>query len=115
MAAGASILSSALGSAWGAGGTNNESSSPNVSPGLDPGRYAYELWLGQEARKRSDKKFTDTLNERKREFNATNALDARREQSQSGMSALAFLASQRSNAEILGRNRSIRDSILYNQ
>jgi hypothetical protein len=111
--AGGSILTSALGSAWGAQGSNNETNSPNVSPGLDPGRYAYELWLGQEARKRSGKQFADKLDEQKREFNAQSALFNKEAGATQGMNALQYLASQRMNAETLGRNRSVRDSILF--
>jgi hypothetical protein len=67
----AALLGEALKSAWGAQGSG-EGSTPNVSPGLDPGRYAFELFWKSLQDREAKRKFEEQMQEKRREFDAAN-------------------------------------------
>jgi hypothetical protein len=122
MAAGAilGLLDSIIGSGSNSGAKGDKQAGGlgyNIlgAPG-DPGGTAYDLWNAQ--RKRKDEMNRQAVEDAFRQ----KALDLTQrgmmnEQTNAtrgaGMNSLQYLASQRANAEILGRNRSIRNSILY--
>jgi hypothetical protein len=94
-----SLLTSLIGNATDAQGTSNSSSTPNVSPGLDPGRYAFELWFNKERREEEAK-------EREKE----RALKTRA----MNMTGIGMLAQERQQAEENSRLRTFRNGLFSN-
>lgn len=69
------LLGAALQSAWGASGTSGADKTPNVSPGLDPGRYAFELWFNKKRREEDQRERDRLFQENQRQFNVKSDLD----------------------------------------
>lgn len=114
-----SILGSALQSAWGAGGTTSPERTPSVSPGLDPGRYAFDLWFNKKRREEEQRNLDRAFTENQRQFNEKMGLDqlatmsrVNNEGRQLGMSGIEMLANNRVRAQQAARQQAFARDLL---
>ena len=106
--AGASILSEALKSAWSSGGTTGQNKTPTVSPGLDPGKYGFELLFNQQRREEEAAEKQRLLEEEKRQFDVAAGIKSREQD----MMGIGMLAEQRGAADKNARIRAFRKALL---
>ena len=106
--AGASILSTALKSAWDSGGTTGTDKTPSVSPGLDPGKYAFELWFNKQRREEEQAEKDRLFQEEQRQFDITAGQKGREQD----MLGIGMLAEQRGAADKNARLRTFRKALL---
>ena len=71
------LLAEFVGAAATQKGGGSPYSAPAISPGLDPGRYAYELWFNKQRRKEAQANMDREFNEGKREFDVSAGLKGR--------------------------------------
>lgn len=102
----APILAGLIQNATSAGGTTSKGT-PNVSPGLDPGRYAFELWFGKQRREEEAAEKEREMQEQIREFDISAGIK-NREQNTIG---IGMLAEQRAGADANSKLRSFRQML----
>jgi hypothetical protein len=95
----APILAALFSNATSASGTSNSSATPNVSPGLDPGRYAFELFFNKKRRK---------------EEAAERKIESAQKDRALGLTGMEFLAQQRQVADKNSRLRKFRTGLFSN-
>jgi len=101
------ILASLVSSAATQKGGGETDSAPSVSPGLDPGRYAFELAFNRARREEEAAERQRLFEEYQRQFNRKAGQDDRTQ----NMSAIGMLGEQRQNAEANARIRTFRQML----
>jgi hypothetical protein len=107
MAAPIAILGSLIGKGS-QGGGGSYKNAPGVSPGLDPGRYAFELRFNRKRREEDQANMDRDFYERKRQFDVASGMQDRDQD----MQAIGQLAQMRQNALGNARGRIFRNKLL---
>ena len=102
-----SVIGGITGAARQKGG-GSPKSAPSVSPGIDPGRYAFELLFNRRRRDEEQANLDREFAEEQRQFDVVSGQRDR----QQDMSGVGMLAEQRQMADKNARLRSFRKALL---